>query len=64
VLIADSPNDVRAAQIANARTIAVATGNATQAELRNAGADVVLPTLSDTDRVVRAVQSLTGEESL
>jgi len=60
VLIADSPNDVRAAQISNARTIAVATGNATEAELRGAGADVVLPTLSDTDRVVRAVESLTG----
>lgn len=60
VLIADSPNDVRAAQISNARTIAVATGNATEAELRGAGADVVLPTLSDTERVVRAVESLTG----
>jgi phosphoglycolate phosphatase len=60
VLIADSPNDVRAAQISNARTIAVATGNATETDLRNAGADVVLPTLSDTDQVVRAVESLTG----
>lgn len=59
VLIADSPNDVRAAQISNARIIAVATGNATQAELRSAGADVVLPTLAETDRVVRAVESLT-----
>jgi phosphoglycolate phosphatase len=63
VLIADSPNDVRAAQISNARTIAVATGNATEAELRTAGADVVLPTLGDTDRVVRAVESLTRAES-
>ncbi|HEY0539671.1 MAG TPA: haloacid dehalogenase-like hydrolase [Actinoallomurus sp.] len=60
VLIADSPNDVRAAQISRARTIAVATGNATEAELRGAGADIVLPTLADTDRVVRAVESLTG----
>ena len=59
VLIADSPNDMRAAQISNARTIAVATGTATEAELRSAGADVVLPTLADTDRVVRAVESLT-----
>jgi phosphoglycolate phosphatase len=59
VLIADSPNDVRAAQISNARTIAVATGNATEAELRSAGADVVLPTLSDTNHVVSAVESLT-----
>jgi phosphoglycolate phosphatase len=62
VLIADSPNDVRAAQIANARTIAVATGNATEAELRGAGADVVIPTLADTDRVARAVASLTAPD--
>jgi phosphoglycolate phosphatase len=60
VLIADSPNDVRAAQIARARTIAVATGNATQTELRTAGADVVLSTLAETDQVVRAIESLTG----
>jgi phosphoglycolate phosphatase-like HAD superfamily hydrolase len=51
---------VRAAQISRARTIAVATGNATEAELRGAGADIVLPTLAETDRVVRAVESLTG----
>jgi phosphoglycolate phosphatase-like HAD superfamily hydrolase len=62
VLIADSPNDMRAAQIANARTIAVATGNATEAELRGAGADVVIPTLADTDRVARAVASLTAPD--
>jgi phosphoglycolate phosphatase-like HAD superfamily hydrolase len=59
VLIADSPNDVRAAQISRARTIAVATGNATQTELRNAGADIVLPTLAETEQVVRAVEALT-----
>jgi phosphoglycolate phosphatase-like HAD superfamily hydrolase len=53
---------VRAAQIANARTIAVATGNATEAELRGAGADVVIPTLADTDRVARAVASLTAPD--
>jgi phosphoglycolate phosphatase-like HAD superfamily hydrolase len=63
VLIADSPNDMRAAQISRAKTIAVATGNATEAELRSSGADVVLPTLAETDRVVRAVESLTREEA-
>jgi phosphoglycolate phosphatase len=62
VLIADSANDMRAARISNARTIAVATGTATEAELRSAGADVVLPTLADTERVVRAVESLTGAD--
>lgn len=59
VLIADSPYDVRAAQISHAKIIAVATGNATQAELRGAGADVVLPTLADTVQVVTAIDDLT-----
>lgn len=59
VLIADSPRDVQAARIGRARAIAVASGTATQAELRTAGADVVLPGLADTERVVRAVEELT-----
>ncbi|WP_395104552.1 HAD family hydrolase [Actinomadura sp. SCN-SB] len=60
VYIADSPRDVQAAHIARSPIIAVATGSATAAELRGAGADVVLPTLADTDAVVRAVLELTG----
>ena len=59
VLIADSPRDVQAARIGRARAIAVASGTATQAELRAAGAEVVLPDLADTERVVRAVEELT-----
>ena len=58
VLIADSPRDVQAAQIARTGVIAVATGTATEAELRSAGADVVLPTLADTQSVVRAIEEL------
>ncbi|MFC5744240.1 HAD family hydrolase [Actinomadura rugatobispora] len=60
VFIADSPRDVQAAHIARSAIIAVATGSATEAELRGAGADVVLATLADTDAVVRAVLELTG----
>jgi phosphoglycolate phosphatase len=59
VLIADSSHDVQAARISRAKVIAVATGTATEAELRGAGADVVLPTLIDTEQVVRAVDVLT-----
>lgn len=59
VLIADSPHDVRAAQIAAAPVIGVATGGATETDLRTAGADAVLPTLADTAAVVAAVQQLT-----
>lgn len=57
--IADSTRDVQAAQIARCPVLSVATGSATEAELRAAGADVVLPTLADTDTVVRAVDYLT-----
>lgn len=60
VLVADSPNDVRAAQISRAKVIAVATGAATEAELRAAGADIVLPTLADTDHVIHAIENLTA----
>jgi phosphoglycolate phosphatase len=59
LLIADSTRDVQAAQIARVAIIAVATGTATAAELRTAGADAVLPTLDDTDTVVRTVEDLT-----
>ncbi|MGI5164918.1 HAD family hydrolase [Spirillospora sp. CA-253888] len=59
VYIADSPRDVQAAHIAGSPIIAVATGSATAAELRSAGADRVLGTLADTDEVVSAVLDLT-----
>src|SRR4051794_9637733 len=59
VFIADHPLDVRAGQIAYAGVIAVATGAATEAELRASGAEIVLPTLADTGAVVRAVETLT-----
>ncbi|HEY7485344.1 MAG TPA: haloacid dehalogenase-like hydrolase [Streptosporangiaceae bacterium] len=59
LLIADSARDVQAAHIAQVPIIAVATGTATAAELRSVGADVVLPTLDDTNTVVRAIDDLT-----
>ncbi|MFA1548551.1 HAD family hydrolase [Actinomadura chokoriensis] len=59
VYIADSPRDVQAAHIAGSPIIAVATGSATEAELRAAGAETVLATLADTDAVVTAVADLT-----
>lgn len=57
VYIGDAVRDVEAAQIGEARSVAVATGRATAAELREAGADVVLPDLTDTQAVLA---SLTG----
>jgi len=55
VYIADSPRDVEAAQIGGARSIAVASGRATAAELQAAGPTAVLPDLTDTQALLRAV---------
>jgi phosphoglycolate phosphatase len=60
VYIADSIRDVAAAQIGGARSVAVASGRSSAAELRDAGADVVLADLADTANVVRAVEWLTA----
>ncbi|MFB4306082.1 HAD family hydrolase [Actinomadura sp. GTD37] len=59
VYVADSPRDVQAAHIAGSPIVAVATGSATEAELRAAGAETVLATLADTGAVVAAVADLT-----
>ncbi|WP_433425781.1 HAD family hydrolase [Microtetraspora malaysiensis] len=60
VLIGDSTRDVQAARIGGAAMIAVASGRSTAAELREAGADIVLPDLSNASEVVAAVARLTG----
>jgi phosphoglycolate phosphatase len=55
VYIADSPRDVEAARIGGAMSVAVASGRASTAELRDAGADAVLPDLTDTASVVALI---------
>jgi phosphoglycolate phosphatase len=55
--VADSPRDVEAAQIGGATSVAVASGRATMGELREAGADHVLPDLTDPGRLVSIVSS-------
>jgi phosphoglycolate phosphatase-like HAD superfamily hydrolase len=59
VYIADSTRDVAAARMGGSRSMAVASGRSSAAELRDAGADVVLDDLADTAGVVRAVDLLT-----
>lgn len=59
VYIADTERDIEAAGLGGARCIAVATGRATVAELRDAGADLVLTDLSDTGQVLNAIHRLT-----
>jgi len=53
VYIADSVRDVAAAAIGGARSIAVASGRSSAAELREAGAEAVLPDLTDSAALLR-----------
>ncbi len=55
ILIGDTRNDVAAARASHARIIAVATGKHTTADLFAAGADTVLPNLTDTPAVLAAI---------
>jgi phosphoglycolate phosphatase len=59
VYIADAVRDVEAAAIGGAQCIAVATGRDTVAELTEAGANLVLADLSDTQQVLAAIDRLT-----
>jgi phosphoglycolate phosphatase len=55
VLVGDTPLDVEAALAAGARAVAVATGGFTVEDLAEAGADAVLPDLTDPDQVRAAI---------
>ena len=55
VLVGDTPGDVQAGLDGGARVVAVASGRDTAAELRHAGAGIVLPDLRDSDGLVRAL---------
>jgi len=60
VYVADSTRDVEAARLGGARSIGVASGRSAAGELRDAGADVVLDDLADTEAVLAAVDRLTA----
>jgi phosphoglycolate phosphatase len=55
VLVGDTPLDVAAALATGARAVGVATGGPSAAELAAAGADAVLPDLTDTAAAVAAI---------
>lgn len=63
VYLGDSTRDIEAARIGGARSVGVASGRSTASELREAGADLVLDDLADTDAVVTAVDRLTSAMS-
>jgi phosphoglycolate phosphatase-like HAD superfamily hydrolase len=58
VVIGDTPHDVACAAAADARSLAVATGSASEGRLREAGADVVFADLADTSAVLAAIDQL------
>jgi phosphoglycolate phosphatase-like HAD superfamily hydrolase len=55
VIIGDTPADIACGESLGVRTIGVATGRFSVAQLQAAGADIVFPDLSDTDAVVAAI---------
>ena len=58
VYIGDSTRDVEAAHVGGARSVAIATGRSTEGDLRAAGADLVLPDLTDISALAWAIQLL------
>ncbi len=60
LLIGDTPLDIEAARLAGARSVGVATGGFSAADLAAAGADAVLADLTDTDRVLAAIVPAAG----
>ena len=52
VIIGDTPNDIDCAKAHGARALGVATGPYSEADLREAGADLTLPTLEPVERVM------------
>jgi len=55
VYVADSPRDVEAAKIGDALSVGVASGRASAAELRDAGADAIFPDLTDPAHLVSLI---------
>ena len=55
VVVGDSEHDVAGARAVDAFSVAVATGNRSEAELAAFGADAVLPDLDDLDRTLHAM---------
>ncbi|MEV7354259.1 haloacid dehalogenase-like hydrolase [Kitasatospora sp. NPDC091276] len=60
VLVGDTPRDVEAALATGSGIIAVATGIHGEAELKAAGAPVVLPDLSDTAGLLALLENVPG----
>lgn len=58
VIVGDSLEDVRTGVEGGARVVGVAAGRTSASALREAGADIVLPDLTDVNRLMKAIVSL------
>lgn len=63
VIIGDSLEDVRTGREGGASVVGVASGRATQEELRDAGADVVLEDLLNANLLLEAIDSLAPRQA-
>ena len=61
VIVGDSLEDVRTGLEGGARVIAVASGTTSAGRLAEAGADVVLPDLTDAARLLQEIRELTTD---
>lgn len=55
IYVADSARDIEAAKAGGATSVAVASGRASTLELRDAGADLVLPDLTNPERLIELI---------
>ena len=53
IIVGDTPHDIRCARVNSMRSIGVATGSTSVADLERAGADLAVPTLQDTDAILQ-----------
>ncbi|MFC1408775.1 HAD family hydrolase [Streptacidiphilus sp. N1-12] len=56
LVIGDTPSDIEAAHTAGAAAVGVASGESSEDDLRQAGADATLPGLTDTQAVVTLIR--------
>lgn len=62
VIIGDTPHDIACGRSLGARAVAVATGRHSEAALRSAGADAVVPDLADLESVLRCLMDPTRRQ--
>jgi phosphoglycolate phosphatase-like HAD superfamily hydrolase len=64
IVIGDTPKDIAAAHSGGASVIALATGKSSEHDLTQAGADRVLPDLTDLSALQHALDDLAGAHAL